>query len=220
MVTISIACIDTRDHNAAISAINKTAIGLQHIGLSLGNIYWFSDLHCEEIFARSVTYTQIDKIIFPEHWPNAYNKIMLDTIPSLVCEDGLMVVQWDGFIVNPQAWTSEFLEYDYIGAVWPWLPNTPVGNGGFSMRSQKLMHALKQMKIAPDYNNDGEDAQICRYYRGNLEQNYGIKFAPAHVADKVSIEMPVDPSQTAWLGQSLGFHGKTDIVTYYKGYRT
>lgn len=209
MVTISIACIDTRDHNAAISAINKTAMGLQHTGLELDNIYWFSDVYCEELFARPVTFTQIDKIIYPEQWPNAYNKIMIGKIPSLVCEDWLMVVQWDGYIVNPQAWTSEFLEYDYIGAVWPWLPSTPVGNGGFSLRSKKLLQAIAD--ISPPITDVAEDVLICRELFPILTENYGIRFAPPHLADQFSIEFNRNSS---WFTKSLGFHGSPLFEAY------
>ena len=30
-----------------------------------------------------------------------------------------MVVHADGFIVHPEMWRDEFLDYDYIGSPWP-----------------------------------------------------------------------------------------------------
>jgi hypothetical protein len=33
-----------------------------------------------------------------------------------------ILVHEDGFIVNPECWSDEFLKYDYIGAPWP-IPN-------------------------------------------------------------------------------------------------
>ena len=53
--------------------------------------------------------------------------------------DYVLTFQSDGFILNPDAWTDEFFNYDYIGA--PWGDNRyAVGNGGFSFRSKKLMN--------------------------------------------------------------------------------
>lgn len=33
--------------------------------------------------------------------------------------DFVMLVHYDGFIVHPELWRDEFLDYDYIGAPWP-----------------------------------------------------------------------------------------------------
>jgi len=60
-----------------------------------------------------------------------------------------LVTQWDGYVINAEAWTEEFLDYDYIGARWigdvvkaagsP--PEYNVGNGGFSLRSDIFLGA-------------------------------------------------------------------------------
>jgi hypothetical protein len=66
----------------------------------------------------------------------------------------ILIVQPDGFPVNINKWTNEFLNYDYIGAPWHFfnwflkdikiLP-PKVGNGGFSLRSMKLMKLCKTL---------------------------------------------------------------------------
>jgi len=59
-----------------------------------------------------------------------------------------LLVQPDGFVINPDKWDNQFFEYDYIGAPWeqvphsyldPWGKPHRVGNGGFSFRSKKLL---------------------------------------------------------------------------------
>ena len=32
----------------------------------------------------------------------------------------VLLIQWDGFVVNPSAWSDEFLDFDYVGARWGW----------------------------------------------------------------------------------------------------
>ena len=69
-----------------------------------------------------------------------------------------------------------FLNYDYIGAPWPHHQDFNVGNGGFSMRSAKLINAVQNF-ISPDDLNSAEDVVICRYLRARLEDKIALKFA-------------------------------------------
>lgn len=50
-----------------------------------------------------------------------------------------MIVQRDGWILNPQSWNNEWLNYDYIGPLF--VQHDDVGSGGFSMRSKRIMEA-------------------------------------------------------------------------------
>lgn len=43
---------------------------------------------------------------------------MVKLLDSYIETPHVLVVQYDGFILNPDAWTDEFLEYDYVGAPW------------------------------------------------------------------------------------------------------
>ena len=59
--------------------------------------------------------------------------------------DFCLIIQGDGFVIHPENWTDEFLKYDYIGAPWRNLAHYSfirVGNGGFSLRSKKLLKIL------------------------------------------------------------------------------
>ena len=110
----------------------------------------------------------------------------------------ILHVHWDGFVVDPGAWTDEFLDYDYIGAVWPWLEEWKrVGNGGFSLRSRRLLEALRDPRIVE---TRPEDVAICRTYRPLLEERYGIRFAPEEIANLFSVEH-------GWSPRHFGFHG-------------
>ncbi len=131
----------------------------------------------------------------------AYSRFLLKDLHRHVRTDFVQVIQWDGYVTNGAAWTDEFLEYDYIGARWPFRPEgRNVGNGGFSLRSRKLREALQDEEIR---HSDGEpeDETACVVHRELLERRYGIRFAPSALADRYAFEM------TPRTGNELGFHG-------------
>lgn len=127
-------------------------------------------------------------------------------VASIQCSH-VLVVQWDGFVLNPNAWSSEFLDYDYIGA--PWVNDrgcATVGNGGFSIRSKRLHSAMIHLG---GWNRDHEDAQICIHRRRELEE-LGVRFAPFGVAARFSVENPPWRNRPAYAGQ-FGFHSMKTI---------
>ena len=128
-----------------------------------------------------------------------YSRFVLKELGRYCNTEHLLLVQWDGYIINPHSWRPEFLEYDYIGAPWGWYQDKHrVGNGGFSLRSSRLLDALLDEGIV---DLEPEDEAIGRRYRTLLEAKYGIRFAPEEVAEAFSYET-ISPS-----GDPFGFHG-------------
>jgi hypothetical protein len=130
-----------------------------------------------------------------------YAAFLLKEMPRLINSPFVLVTQWDGYVIDPSGWREEFLQYDYIGATWPWrTESNKVGNGGFSLRSRRLLDVTSQpwFKLQPDVN---EDELICCTYRAVLEEKHQIRFAPPAVADRFSYERSVPQAPT------FGFHG-------------
>jgi hypothetical protein len=114
----------------------------------------------------------------------------------------VLLIQYDGFVLNHEGWQDDFLKYDYVGPPWWFQDGHNVGNGGFSLRSQKLLNALQDEGIKQYH---PEDAVIGRTYRTFLENKYGVKFAPEVLADRFGIEWSM---KTGWeLKGRFGFHG-------------
>jgi len=136
-----------------------------------------------------------------------YNTVMLKEVAEHITTDHALYVQWDGIANDKTQWTDEFLNYDYVGAVWPWEPEGKnVGNGGFSLRSRRLLDACldDHIQLTEQRNFTAEDAHIGIDYRDFLESKYSIKFAPTDLARRFSFE----------LGEhvpSFGFHGLWNI---------
>jgi len=119
----------------------------------------------------------------------------------------VLVFQWDGFVLDPGAWTDAFLDYDYIGAPWEEAsapPGRRVGNGGFSLRSRRLLEALQDPALAFDPRRP-EDKVICRELRPALEARHGVRFAPVELAARFAFEHLPPPHPT------FGFHGHANL---------
>lgn len=127
-----------------------------------------------------------------------YSRFVLKDLFHHIETDFVQVVQWDGYVTNAGGWSDEFLDYDYIGARW-WFhqEGRDVGNGGFSLRSRKLLRALQDSDIEP---RDPEDKAICVEYRDLLENRHGIRVAPGSIAERYSFEG--NPRS----GKEFGFH--------------
>ena len=129
----------------------------------------------------------------------AYSRFVMKDLLRHIETEHVLLIQWDGYVVNPSAWSDDFLDHDYIGARWGFHQDAHcVGNGGFSLRSRRLLEALQDSAID---RFEPEDEMICRHYRPMLESRYGMRFAPPEVADRFSFET------TYPQGRPLGFHG-------------
>ncbi len=184
-------------------ALAERALRLCMAGCIFDRVEWLTD--------RQLVVPGVHTVVIPPIRSFAeYSRFMLKDLLRHVETEYVLVAQWDGYVVNPQAWSPEFLLFDYIGARWdqasrPQQDQQDVGNGGFSLRSRALLQALQDPAIEPSH---PEDAAICRIYRRYLEDRHGIVFAPAEVADRFSFEHIEQPTLP------FGFHGVTNLARF------
>jgi hypothetical protein len=182
---VTVVCVTTKDYGPSIIAIKKT----------LDQITPFETIYFSDIQYRD---EQIRwEPIAPFKSVEDYNHFIFKRLGDYIKSSHVLVIQWDGFVLNGSQWKDEFLNYDYIGAPWTYTDGRNVGNGGFSLRSMKLQQVLQFEEF--EYTSP-EDEKICRYYRQTLEKKYGIKYAPESVAHQFSFEM--HPPK----GPTFGFH--------------
>jgi glycosyltransferase involved in cell wall biosynthesis len=132
-----------------------------------------------------------------------YSAFMMKDLDKFINTSHVLVIQHDGYVLNAKAWNDDWLQFDYVGATWGYKDGFNVGNGGFSLRSKKLIKILAEDPHISILHP--EDDQICRGYRPYLEEKYKIKFAPEEVANRFSIEA-YGSHDTRYSGQ-FGFHG-------------
>lgn len=146
---------------------------------------------------------------------DAWNHAIIFDLRRFVDTEFCMLVHPDGFVVNPESWRPEFLDYDYIGAPWP-LPTdtysyrTPdgeivrVGNS-VSIRSKALLELPFELEVAwrSYFGNTNEDGFLTCHNR-RLFQHYGARYAPIEIAKYFSREL--DIPENADVESPFAFH--------------
>lgn len=145
----------------------------------------------------------------------AYSEFVARELHRHVSTEFVLVTQWDGYVLNPQAWDPAFLNCDYIGARWTAEFLEPqsladghdVGNGGFSLRSRRFLTAAAQLAENCDADSlHPEDGVFCRLMRRRLETEFGVRFASGDVADLFAFEHAMSGQPT------FGFHGIANLA--------
>jgi hypothetical protein len=198
MPTFGLCIIDTDSYKLANNAFNVSASKFK-----FDKHYILTDQ--PKLFANPAQTVLVDKI----KKVSDYNELVVKFLPEVVDVDYLLIVQFDGFILNEKEWSNIFLHYDYIGAPWPLntFSELNVGNGGFSLRSRKLIQACRDL---PYDNTIAEDVFVARHSRVYLEMEKAVRFASAGVASHFSVEDVPVPYPT------FGFHGLHHLPRLYR----
>ena len=153
-----------------------------------------------------------------------YSIFMLKEIHKYVDTKYMLVVQSDGFILNPDSWNDEWKQYDYIGALFnQW---DIVGNGGFSFRSKALMQYMSTLLPRWDVTKEDadrlqskmtcyEDAAISINYKELLNLN-GFKIASLEAGGKFA--RGGNATEAYQYERPFGFHGGWAKVNLQTGF--
>ena len=188
---VTLVCVDCVNPDAAVIAMRRS---MEHCTFARAVLLTHQS---PTTVAPGIDVLPISRLSSRE----AYSHFMLNQLGPFVASDYALVIQWDGYVVNAGAWSEQFLDYDYIGAKWWHKDGCNVGNGGFSLRSKRLLDAVQSLGVRASILN--EDDVICRIGRPALEARYGIRFAPETVADQFAFER-IAPREAVL---PFGFHG-------------
>lgn len=159
----------------------------------------------------AVKYIQLGEIKDIDSW----SKATIYELPKYIDTEFCLLIHENGFVVNPQSWDPDWLNYDYVGSPWP-LPNPPddftyrdeegnlvrVGNS-VSLRSKKLMDLVATREWMSHYGYFNEDGFVSCHHRRFLEKN-GCNFAPIEVAKHFGREL--DIPENADVDKPFVFH--------------
>lgn len=199
----------------AVTSVNidRTIRALKHSmkEINFGEVLLLTDKNVSPNNIKTISINPIDYI--------GYSHFIVYELHKYINTDFVLLIQDDGFVVSPNKWDDTFLQYDYIGAPFP-IPQqndnisyrdpfgnlVRVGNGGFSLRSKKLLSLPTILKLEwkPYFGYYNEDGFFSVHNRHILEEN-GCVFAPVDVAAKFSIEH--ETNETIGI-TPFGFHGK------------
>lgn len=147
-----------------------------------------------------------------------YSKFCVKELPFLIKTDYYLIQQWDGFIINPNKWSSDFLDYEYIGG------GNTLQCGGFSLRKTLDMKYIAEHSDDTTCDNEFEDTYYSKFFNHKEEQKppfeYNFKRPYVHVSDPNILNSATErfcsfsnPNLT-----SFGFHfngSDFDYLQYY-----
>ena len=206
--------------NVTLLAATSVEIDMSQLALriSLRNIK-FGAVKLLSSMQPNKKYTDIEYVPIPVMNNIAdYNRMIIENLHKYFQTSHCLLVQPDSFVVDSDLWKNEFLQFDYIGAPWSEklqinsnlildMKKNCVGNGGFSLRSRKLVETTSKINFdSLKFPFKNEDIIICHYLYEQMLNN-GISFATPEIAAKFSME-----NENHLYGQDVsnvfGFHGK------------
>ena len=67
-----------------------------------------------------------------------YSRFILKELHKYITTKFILIVQWDGYVLDGKKWDNSFYNYDLIGAKWSWHRDSyKVGNGGEHERKNR-----------------------------------------------------------------------------------
>ncbi len=192
--------------------VDKTLLAMKYSckDIEFGGVKLFTH---ENIVDDSVEVVKIDKLDYEN-----YNRFIVYDLHKYIDTKFCLIIQDDGFVINPTSWRNEFFDYDYIGAIWSMPMDNfsyrdsfnnivRVGNGGFSLRSKKLLALASELGLEwkSYFGYYNEDGFFCCHNKHIYVDN-GCKFAPMDVAKYFSHEAELPDTRGI---EPFGFHGKT-----------
>ncbi len=174
---VTLCCVDTRTPELALYAMRRC---MAHLAFA----------RCVLISTDAARALDLDGIelvtIAPLRSIDDYSQYVLKGMAPLLDTSHMLLIQWDGFVRDAQLWTDDFLAFDYIGA--PWVSGElagQVGNGGFTLRSRKLLQALQSEHLEA---HNPEDLCLAITHRETLQRDFGIRFADLPTAQRFACE--------------------------------
>jgi len=197
---VAVACVRVSE---TLQAMRKSMSGINFFKAKL-----FTN---EEIIDDKIEIIKIDNLDYEK-----YNKFIVYELHKHIDTEYCLIVQDDGYVINPDKWSDDFL-CDYIGAPWS-LPQDDfssrdpfgniirVGNGGFSLRSKKLLSLPTELNMEwkPYFGYYNEDGFFSVHNRHIFEQN-GCRYGTLEIASRFSFEQEMPENKEII---PFGFHGK------------
>jgi len=202
--SVTLVSITSVKIEETIKSIDKSCYGINFGSVKL--------LTSEEVKSGSFEVIRIPKIDY-----EGYSKFVVYDLHKYIETEFALIVQHDGFVTSPDKWDPDFLKYDYIGAPFP-LPEDEfsyrdivgnivrVGNGGFSLRSKKLLSLPTKLDLEwkSYFGYHNEDGFFVCHNRHIFEKE-GCIFAPLEVAKYFSHESQIPEIENII---PFGFHKK------------
>lgn len=203
--TVTLCIVDCVNVKGALNAIEHCASLCD-----FGEIKLLTHIPCESPY--KVKIKPLNSLI-------AYSVFMVTKFHEYINTEMVLIVQRDGFIINPSSWDESFLSFDFIGPLFVQYPK--VGSGGFSLRSKRIMQHMSSIMPEWDWTQKGaeeiqsklsyyEDGEICLT---GLQKDFN--FPSNEEAGRFAQGGNPDPKY--FHSKPFGFHGTVNAIDHATG---
>lgn len=203
--SVTLCCIDCLNTDLAIKVLEhcktKADFGAVKLLTSIPNEYH----HAERIMP-------LNSLI-------AYSIFMLTTVHKYIDTEHVLIVQRDGFILNPGSFDVRWLDLDYIGPLF--VQYDKVGSGGFSLRKKWIMKEIAA--VTPVWDGTQEQAEIMQKKFGYYEDgvicmgDYHKKFNIASLGQAANFAQGGNRNPAYFREKPFGFHRTWQEIDFKTG---
>lgn len=179
-----------------------------------------------KLFTDKITGYEHEVYIPPLNSLIDYSVFMLTKAHEFIKTDYVLIVQRDGWILNPDKWNNDWLELDYVAPLFmqTYADGERVGSGGFSLRSKRIME--RAAKDHPKWDGTKEHAKFIQsavgYYEdGVISFRYKNAFRIATNEQSADFAHGGNRNPLYFRERPFGFHRtfadidfKTGLVSY------
>lgn len=185
---VSLVCVATTNVSPSLKALKYS---LKSVSYKETLFFTDKEISCP----NNINLINIKKFNSVDEW----SYFIIYKLHEFIKTEFILLIHYDGYVVNPSSWNDKFLNFDYIGAPWPIIDDgvtykdsegktVRVGNS-VSLRSKRILELPSKLNLKwePFHGFYNEDGFLCCQYRVELEK-HGIKFANIDVAKYFSHE--------------------------------
>lgn len=205
--TVTLMCVDCVNVTRAINVIEKCKALCD-----FGDVKLLTSIQTDH--PNAVKIAPLTSLV-------AYSVFMLTDSYKYFNTSHVLVVQGDGWILNPSSWKNEWLQYDYMGPLF--IQYDTVGSGGFSLRSKEIM--TKAAQTLPAW--DGSDSELDRIQSiiGCYEDGYlAMALRSTHstfkypsLAEAADFAQGGNPNPEYHRPNPFGYHGAWQNIDHETG---
>lgn len=202
---VTLLCVDCVNTNRAIRVLEKCKQLCD-----FGDVKFLTSLPCT--YNHKVDISPLNSLI-------EYSVFMLTKSHEFINTSHILVVQRDGWILNPDAFDYNWLHYDYIAPLF--VQYDRVGSGGFSLRTKRLMEETARM--IPKW--DGTPKRALEIQQGLHYYEDGVisftvsrqKFRFPSLMEASQFAQGGNPNPEYYIEKPFGFHGAFQHIDHPTG---
>lgn len=170
---VTLVCIDCLHIDAAVASMKATLNRIQFKHAVL-----MTSCPCD--YEHTIKIDPIKSL-------SDYSAFVINDLHARIETCHALIVQHDGWVIDGSKWDESWKEFDYIGGNTFWTEpgsDGKGGNGGFSLRSKRLLEAMSHGYVDVKY----EDMFYSSMPHRRYFESIGMKFATRRIQQSFALD--------------------------------